>query len=308
MGFPNDYSHFPDFLAEVGDLPNSGVLFNSAWRQDVEFGSDAGIIPATAIDLLKEAANYDYTPMIVFGWRTEQQLHVEVPANQTNDWTNTEAKALFKQMLEDLAAYHPPYLFLGNESDAYFIANQDDYTRWVAFYNEAYDAIKTVSPETEVGPIFQYERMSGQGYINRWTTPYWGALEAHDLNKVDIVGITLYPWLSVVTPEDIPDGYLDPLTERIGDKPIAITETGWPGDSFGLQTPWEASPEAQLRFVDALARILNGANIRILNWLHLYQMQLPADRTEFAEFTSISLRDAEGNKRPIYDVWVEFQP
>lgn len=308
LGFPTDYSRFPDFLAEVGDLPNSGVMFNGAWRQDVSNGSDAGEIPPTAIGLVQEAANYGYTPIIVFGWRTEQQLHVGVPANPTNDWTNAEAKALFMRMLVDFAAYHPPYLFLGNESDAYYIDNPEDYARWIAFYNEAYDAIKAVSPETQIGPIFQFERMSGQGYINHWTTHYWDALEAHDLSKVDIVGITLYPWLSVATPEEIPNDYLDALIEHIGDKPIAITETGWPGDPLGLQTAWEASPEAQLRFVDALARILAGANVRILNWLHLYQMDVDPASTSFAEFMSISLRDAQGAKRPIYDVWVEFQP
>lgn len=308
LGFPNDYSRFPDFLAEVGSLPNGGVMFNGAWRQDVTHGANAGQIPPTAIGLVQESATYSYAPIVVFGWRTEQQLHLSVPANATNDWTNAEAKVLFKQMLVDFASYHPPYVFLGNESDAYFIANPVDYARWVAFYNEAYDAIKAVSPETQIGPVFQYERMSGQGYINGWTTPYWGALEAHDLNKVDIIGITMYPWLSVASPEQIPDGYLDPLIERIGDKPIAITETGWPGDPLGLQTAWEASPEAQLRFVAALDRILDGANLHILNWLHLYQMDVDPASAGFAEFMSISLRDAEGNKRPIYDEWVEFQP
>ena len=30
LGFPADYSRFPDFLAEVGSLPNGGVMFNGA--------------------------------------------------------------------------------------------------------------------------------------------------------------------------------------------------------------------------------------------------------------------------------------
>lgn len=308
LGFPTDYSNFPDFLAEVGSLPNGAVMFNGAWRQDVVNGTNAGEIPPTAVGLIQEAITYGYTPIIVFGWRTEQQLHVGVPANPTNDWTNAEAKALFLQMLIKFAALHPPYLFLGNESDAYYIDDPEDYGRWVSFYNQAYDAVKAVSPETQIGPIFQYERMSGQGFINGWTTASWGAIEGHDLGKVDIVGITVYPWLSVATPEEIPDGYLDPLIEHIGDKPIAVTESGWPGDPLGLQTAWEASPDAQLRFLDALDRILKDANVRILNWLHLYQMDVDPSTTGFAEFMSISLRDAEGNERPIYDRWVEFQP
>ncbi|MEX1248333.1 MAG: hypothetical protein WEA61_07600 [Anaerolineales bacterium] len=311
LGFPADYSRYPDFLTEVGSLPNGGVMFNGAWRMEVAGGSVAGQVPQTAIGIVREAANYGYTPIIVFGWRSDDgSLHISIPSNAADDWSNEDAKALFKQMLVDFAAgYYPPFLFLGNESDAYYISNAEDYARWVAFYNEAYDAIKAVSPETMVGPIFQYERLSGQGTFNQWTTPQWGALEAHDLSKVDIVGFTLYPWLGVSTPEEVPDAYFAPLVQRIGDKPVAITETGWPGDGLGLLTAWEASPEAQIRYIDTLRRILPELNVRILNWLHLNQMvQTPENLTFWQAFSSISLRDFEGSKRPIYDAWVEFQP
>ncbi len=311
LGFPADYSQFIAFLQEVGSLPNRGVMFNGAWREDVISGSDAGEIPPTAITVMEQAATYDYTPIIVFGWRSDEGVyHISVPGNAVNDWSNAEAKDLFEQMLVELASkYHPPYLFLGNESDAYFISEPEDYARWIDFYNRAYDAVKAVSPHTIIGPVFQYERLSGQGTFNQWTTPQWPALDLHDLNKVDIVGLTVYLWLSVATPEEIPDDYFAPLLEHLGDKPIAITESGWPGAYLGTETAWEASPEAQIRFVDALHRILGGVNVKILNWLHLNQMQkLEGNLTFWQAFSSISLRDTEGIKRPVYDVWVNFQP
>ena len=310
LGFPTDYSKFGDFLSEVGGLPYGGVMFNGAWREDVAGGSDAGEVPATAATVVQQAGVYGYTPIIVFGWRSsDTDLHLSTAANPTNDWTNEDAKALFKKMLVNFAGgYHPPYLFLGNESDAYYIANPEDYARWVAFYNDAYDAIKAVSPETQVGPIFQYERLSGQGTFSQWTTPQWGALDAHDLSRVDILGLTLYPWLGSPTPEDVPDDYFAPLLQRIGDKPVAITETGWPGDAMGMQLAWEASPDAQLRYVDTLRRILPEVNLKILNWLHLNQMAPSPQSEAIQEFVSIALRDAQGNKRPIYDAWVQFQP
>ena len=311
VGFPADFSHLSDFLSEVAGLPNGGVMFNGAWRQDVAGGSDAGIIPPTAITLVEQAEVYGYTPIIVFGWRSDDgSLRISIPANPVDDWNNEDAKVLFEQMLVEFAgSYHPPYLFLGNESDAYYISNPEDYARWVEFYNRAYDAIKIVSPQTQVGPVFQYERLSGQGTFNQWNTPQWGALEAHDLNRVDIVGLTVYPWLGMATPEEVPDEYLNPLIERIGDKPVAITETGWPGTDLGLETAWETSPEEQIRYIDTLRRILKPANLKILNWLHLYQMvPTPENKSFWQVFSSISLRDDEGNKRPAYDAWVEFQP
>jgi exo-beta-1,3-glucanase (GH17 family) len=189
------------------------------------------------------------------------------------------------------------------------MANPEDYARWVEFYNQAYDAIKRVSSETQVGPIFQYERLSGQGTFNQWTSPQWGALETHDLDKVDLVGITVYPWLGVATPEEIRDDYFDPLIEHIGSKLVAITETGWPGENLGLESAWEASPEAQIRYVEALDRALEGVDLRILNWLHLNQMSRPeGNQTFWQVFSSISLRDIEGNKRPVYDIWMNFSP
>ncbi len=310
FGFPTDYSRFSDFLKEVGGLPNGGVMFNGAWRQDVINGADAGEVPATAITVIEQATVYGYTPIIVFGWRSENSLYLNVPANATNDWTNEEVKGLFAQMLVDFASnYHPPYLFLGNENDAYFITHPKDYGRWVDFYNQAYDAIKAVSPETQVGPVFQYERLSGQGKFNQWTTPQWGALEAHDLSKIDVLGITLYPWLGSATPEEVPDNYLDPLIERIGDKPVAITETGWPAENLGVPTAWESSQEAQLRYIDALQRILPSVNLKMLNWLHLNPMvQTDANQVSWQIFSSISLRDSQGNKRPVYNAWAQYQP
>lgn len=311
LGFPSDFSHFRDFLKEVGQLPNGGVMFNGAWRQDASGGSDAGEIPATTITVVEQASIYGYTPIIVFGWRSDDgSLHIRVPGNPVNDWTNETAKDLFEQMLVEFASTrHPPYIFLGNESDAYFISDPEDYAHWIEFYNRAYDAIKAVSPETHVGPVFQYERLSGKGTFNQWAQPQWGALEAHDLSKVDTIGLTLYPWLSVATPEQVPDDYLESLTERIGDKPVAITETGWPGAELGLETVWETSPDAQVRYIDTLERILKPVSIRILNWLHLYQMVPTAENEHFWQvFSSVSLRDFEGNKLPAYDVWVDFQP
>lgn len=310
QGFPNDYSQMDGFLREAASFPNGGVMFNGAWREDIEAGSDAGEPPSSAIGIMQQAESYGFTPIIVFGWRSDaSNLHLSVPANGTDDWTNTEAQALFEQMLVDFAeSYQPPYLFLGNESDEYFTSNPEDYARWIDFYNRAYGVIKAVSPNSLVGPIFQYERMSGLGSQNNWTDAQWGALEAHDLSRVDIVGITLYPFFSVATPEELPNDYLVPLQERIGDIPVAITETGWPAEPLGAQEfPWESSPEAQVRYVEALGRVLQDVDARVVNWLFLYPLEYnPEMASAWEIFGSLALYDFGGNQRSVYDAWKSF--
>jgi hypothetical protein len=54
----------------------------------------------------------------------------------------------------------------------------------------AYDAIRAVSPETLVGPVFQYEHLSGLGRLAAMTAPNWGALAAHDLGRVEVLGLS----------------------------------------------------------------------------------------------------------------------
>jgi hypothetical protein len=306
QGFPLDYSKILDFYAEVGGATNGGVMWNGLWKEN-----GAGTIPKAASDLIQAASKYKFTPIAVFGWRSGTTLYIDVPSDATNNWTNTAARDLFQSMLVSYATtYKPPYLFLGNESDAYFEQSPSDYANWVSFYSGAYDAIKAASPDTMVGPVFNFEHMAGSGTLNGWTTAYWGALDSHDLSKMDLVGVTLYPWLNYGSASSVPGSYLDPLISRIGSKPIAITETGWPAENLGaLNPPWETSDQAQVTYLSRLDAMLEGKNVKMVNWLHLYPMKdTGGSPTEWKLFSSVSLRDSSGNKRPAYDVWLSFDP
>ena len=308
-GFPLDYSQLPAFYTEVGAIPGGGVLWNGAWRDDVAGGTDAGVIPLAARSVLLNAPTYRYTPVLVFGWRSGEQVFLSVPGNPANDWTNAEAMNRFISMLSEVGAtYKPPFAFLGNENDFYYESDPQDYANWIAFYNRAYDAIKAVSPTTSIGPVFNYEHMAGAGRLNGWTTSYWAALEMHDMARVDVVGITLYPWLSFATAAAVPADYLDSLSMRIGSKPIAITETGWPAENpGGLTLPWETNEPAQVTYLRQLSAMLAGKPVRMVNHLFLHAMQDPGGgSSDWKLFGSISIRDGSGNPRPVYDSWVAF--
>ena len=311
QGFPLDYSGLANFYAEVGSMPNGGVLWNGAWRDDAVNGTDAGAIPAAAISVMQNSTTYNFEPVVVFGWRSESTLYLKVPANQTNDWANTEAKNLFQNMVVNLAAtYRPAHVFLGNENDFYYEQNPLDYGNWIIFYNAAYDAIETASPSTFVGPVFNFEHLSGSGALNGWTRPHWGALDSHDLSKVDMIGVTLYPWLNYRTASSVPANYLDPLISRIGSKSLAITETGWPAENLGNLNPsWETNETAQVTYLSRLSGVLAGKNPKMVNWLFLYPMVDPGDSpSSWKLFGSVSLRESSGNKRAVYDPWVSFVP
>lgn len=165
----------------------------------------SGEAPEGALLTLLNAPLYGYAPILVFGWRGETSPNLRLPENAENSWANEEAADLYVSVVTEIATdFEPPFLFLGNESDLYFDQNPEDYARWVAVYDRAYDAVKAASPETLVGPIVQYERTAGIGALAGQTEESWGALTAHDFDRVDLPGLTVYPFFAHATPEEIP--------------------------------------------------------------------------------------------------------
>jgi len=308
QGFPTDLSLLPDFFAQAAALPNGGVLWNGAWRDDAVAGTDAGTPPGAAVLVSEQAVEYSFTPILVFGWRSGTDLHIGVPADPADDWGNAAAADSFVEMLGEFASTHrPPYVFLGNESDAYFDQDPDGYPNWVSVYERAYDAIHEASPATMVGPVFNYENLSGSGVLASMGDPVWEALDTHDLDRVDVVGLTLYPFFSVPTPDAIPDDYLAPLADRIGDTPVFVTETGWPaGKPGGLDAPWEASEDCQADFAVRLPGLLSDVEVDGVSWLFLYPLVASGglEDVEWQVFSTVSLMDDDGGPRPVYDVWV----
>lgn len=311
-GFPASFDQLPSFMSEAAGFPDPGIVWNGAWRDDVVNGTDAGTPPGPSEYLAQQAGPLDYTPVVVFGWRSDETLHLRVPDNPVNDWSNEQAVALYLQMVEAYAAeYQPPLLFLGNESDHYYDQDPVDYARWVEVFEAGYARIKSVSPATLVGPIFQYERMAGIGVLagtpDPWEESSWGALTAHDLDQLDMVGLTLYPFFAHETPDQVPDDYLDPIASRIGSVPLAITETGWPAEHAGdFQPPWEASETHQVTYLETLERVLGGHPLLLTTWLFLHPPVASAgglSGVEWSLFQSLSLRDSDGAARPVYEAW-----
>lgn len=311
QGFPLDYSKLAEFFAEAGTLPNGAVMWNGAWRDDAASGTDAGTVPAAAQAIFDNATANDYTPIAVFGWRSGTTLYLNVPANATNDWTNTDARTAFQTMLTNfVTTNHPSFVFLGNENDFYYEQSPTDYANWLVFYDSAYDAIKASSPSTQVGPVFNVEHLSGAGALNGWTTPLWNAVDDHDFSRVDVVGLTVYPFFAHATAAAVPATYLDAVIGHLHGKPFAITETGWPAENLGALNPvWETSSQAQVNYLTQLGAMLKGKTLGFVNWLFLHAEADPGGSPDaWKIFGSISVRDGSGAERSVYGPWRTFQP
>ncbi|MCA9738272.1 MAG: hypothetical protein R3E98_02890 [Gemmatimonadota bacterium] len=309
-GFPADFNGIETFFAEMGGLATGAVMQNGPWRDDLVGGTDAGQIPAGHDAVLKRAAAHGYRPVLVFGWRSEGGNFLSLPGHPANDWTNTDAAQAFQAMVVDVArTWTPPFLFLGNESDFYYAEDPVDYARWVAAYEQMYDAIKAVSPGTRVGPVFNFEHLAGAGGLNGWSTSNWGALDAHGGDHMDVVGLTLYPFFGHARASELPGDYLSPLLSRLNGIPLAITETGWPAEDLVGGAPWETGEDQQVAFLGRLDSLLSGVQVDLINWLFLHPMTLDANAPiAHKVFGSISLRTATGAKRPVYDLFTGWTP
>ena len=308
--FPIDYSKLADFYTEVGAQPDSGVMWNGAWRDDAFGGSDAGTVPAAAQALIAAAPANHFSPITVFGWRSGNTLLITIPGSPTNDWSNQAARSTFQSMLVRFVKTSAvPFVFLGNENDFYYEESPTDYANWISAYNSTYTAIKAASPGTLVGPVFNVEHMSGKGVLNGWSKPLWQAIDAHDMSKVDVIGITLYPFFAEASASSVPVSYLDELLTHTQGKPIAITETGWPAENLGgLDPTWETSPAAQVTYLASLGALLHGKNVKLVDWLFLNAEVDPTMSLGWKLFGSISLRDMNGAERPAYATWRTFAP
>ncbi len=309
LGFPHTYTHTTEFFEDIERMKDAAVMWNGSWRDDAVEGSDAGDIPEAAALIADSAIEYCYVPLAVFGWRFGSTNYIQIPTSTINDWTNVEARRKFISMLVDyVIKYRPPYVFLGNENDFYYESNVADYAHWIISYNAAYDAIKEVSETTLVGPVFNYEHISGNGILNNWNTSFWEALDSHDLDKVDVLGLTVYPFFNYVDPSDVPNNYLKPFIDKIGNRPIVITETGWPAENInGLNPPWVTTEEAQVEYVQRLQRFTSTHTYPVINWL--YYNGLLSDETEsdtWKTFGSISIKNRQGNEYQVYNPWLDL--
>ncbi|NNF04021.1 MAG: hypothetical protein HKN17_06105 [Rhodothermales bacterium] len=306
-GFPEDYSRTEAFFDEVQSLGRGSVLSNSAWRDDRDGGSDAGDVPEVAelVGTLSRARGVE--PVAVFGFRSGEDLFIRVPGNEVNDWTNVDAVAAFSVMAAAFAQeFDPDVLFLGNETDFYARQDPDGYADWTRAYRSIRAAVKQASPGTLVGTVFQVEHMLGRGLYSGWNTPQTQAWTVHDAETVDVVGLTVYPYLGLADPDDIPSSYLDEITDLVGDRPIVITETGWPANDGDTAVPWIPGEDQQVTFAQRLDAMIAGKNVVAAHWLFLYPATSGLPPSELATFGSVSVRDEQGEKRPVYDFWDVF--
>jgi len=202
-------------------------------------------------------------------------------------------KAYLQAALDVVKAARPLYLSLGNEVNRwyeYYGANPGDpngFQNYVSLYNEIYDAVKQLSPQTIVFCIFSREIVSENREADLTV------LQLFDPHRLDMLVFTSYPYAvaGILRPQDIPDDYYAKIFNYMSSKPFGLSEVGWAAlDPFGGE-------QGQADFVTEVAGRLTvgqGLNLRLLGWPWLSALD---------ENDPIAFVKSDGTHRLAYEVW-----
>jgi len=276
------------------------IGFTSRWRDSIPM---AGALPQAVLDGVTAARDYHFLPVIVLAW-TDAEGRPDLtsesePAN--NSWSNQETRDEFLAMVRSLAKdWQPPVLILGNETNTYWLTHTpQEWADWTSELNLCYDAVKAVSPLTQVSTTFQYERLKGGGRRNGWTDPpQWNLLdELGRVVRVDAAGFTSFPYFDHDTPDAVPADYYDPIRARWGGA-VWFSQTGWLSRPGPVYPGGEAD---QAAFVDLFFARTVGLRLLGATWLFLHDWDGEAMAPAFA---GIGFRDnLATDVRPSDSAW-----
>ena len=128
----------------------------------------------------------------------------------------------------------------------------------------------------------------------------WDLFEKFN-NRVDLIGLTTYPWKHFDNPEDISSNYYSRI-KQYTNKPIAFTEIGW------ISSP-PSSEKEQAEFLTRFVELTKDLSVEMINWLFLHEPVLSgvAEAVTSPEIVTISLKNKDGTKKEVYDIWLELK-
>lgn len=229
------------------------------------------------------------------------------PEGFTKSFADPRTRALYLYDVEEIARGKPDYLVLMTEANLTYRFARPDFEAYRTLYTDAYNRVKAISPNTQVGVSHLYPLWFADYVVNGIDVPAM-------LGPSDFYAFTTYPqWLVTEghfpTIADIPEWFHGVVRTAYPDESIIFSEVGWASKGRG-------SPEQQAEFVRELPRLLSGANPTLISWavlsdLEFFNRSLLSDGDItfleglgvdidllFEHFNAMGLLDGFGNPKP----------
>ena len=243
--------------------------------------------------------------------------------------------AYLKYCIRTLEYFKPDYLVMAIEVSATMNRSPERYAEFLELHKFVYGELKKLPQYSDVklmvsfsatsfmsdefGVPFKHEDFE-PGQRERQLQGFFDILP-----YTDVIGLSLYPHYGKYNAFKMPASAYDELFELVEStgKPIAVTESGWPGDTYELfGTPFTGSAETQDRFFKLLFSKLENSpspveffiNFRVrdgdMGWERQRQLSLmdpPQISPLFVEFykyfRDIGVYDGDGLDRPGTERW-----
>jgi hypothetical protein len=211
--------------------------------------------------------------------------------------SNLEWRKTYKQAIIDIVkASKPLYLSIGNEVNRWYEkygseeTNPNGFQHYLSLYEEIYDTIKKIAPETKVFCTFAREIVAENREADL------NVLSMFNKEKLDLLIFTSYPYAvsNINRPSDIPDDYYLEAGQNFLDKPFGFSELGWPA------RPEFGGEQGQADFITEVAGRLTkgqGMNLKLMGWAWLHDL---------AEDDYLGLIKRDGTEKLAYQTWKEL--
>lgn len=223
-------------------------------------------------------------------------------------------KAYLTYCRKAIEHFKPHYLAIGIDVNELVEQQPEAWKQYQKLHEQVYDALKKDHPNL---PIFAtvslhnlFKESRSQG-----NHPQQDAVHAL-MPKMDILGVSYYSFINTVGDPSRPREVLDWLKQLAENKPIAITETGFPAEATELaqmKTSLPGSPEKQAAYYKMLLEIASRDHYRfVISCLYRDFDALWARRKNESPgwmlgWRDCGLLDGEGKPRPAFDQWKYFR-
>jgi hypothetical protein len=239
-----------------------------------------------------------------------------LPKGWEASFANPDVRSAYKNYaLWVVRTFHPHYLGLASEINAYMDAYPKDAKNFISLYNEIYALVKAEAPETQIFVTFQWDDLNNmfpqpeEGNRHK-LEPNWEQFEAFEPN-LDVWAISTYPYFAFPSASDIPADYYSRLLTRT-DKPIAVAEGGFTSQDVGQI---KATPEDQVTYLKIIhdqlgSRLVFWVNLLLTDFnfssYSLYMLthgQNPANVLTLGNFAHTGLQNFDRSAKPALEVW-----
>ncbi len=213
--------------------------------------------------------------------------------------------------------FHPDYFAIGIEVNELIHNSLQKWPHFVELYKYTYTELKKDYPDL---PIFATVT------LHNLTNPDWNLIVEQKkiqdfLQYSDIAGISYYSfmvgksWKGLLEHSERPTKMLDWLREYTDNKPLAITETGYPAETIKLKTynvTIPSDPAKQATYFETLLDKATQDNyLFVICFLYrdydaLWEKIKDLSPEAFIVWKDCGLIDEDGNQRPAYSVWKRY--